>query len=44
MAGVYIAVSVLAISAVVALIEKVFGLNTTPRFNQLPLNRDTLKG
>lgn len=34
MAGVYIAGSVLAISGIVALIEKMFRLNQTPRFNQ----------
>jgi hypothetical protein len=43
MAGVYILAGVLAASAVVALIEKVFGLNTTPRFNQLPAIRDIPK-
>jgi hypothetical protein len=31
MAGVYIAAAVLAISAVVALIEKVFGVDPTPK-------------
>lgn len=40
MAGVYILAGVLAASAVVALIEKAFGLNATPRFNQLPAIRD----
>jgi intracellular septation protein A len=30
MAGVYIAAAVLAVSAIVALIEKLFGLNQTP--------------
>lgn len=41
MAGVYILLAVLGISAVVALIEKAFGLNTEPRFHQMPAIRDT---
>lgn len=35
MAGVYIAVAVFVISAIVAVIEKVFGLNQTPRPHQI---------
>ena len=34
MSGVYIAGGVLAVSVVVAAVEKIFGLNTRPRFNQ----------
>jgi intracellular septation protein A len=44
LAGVYMAAGVLAVSAVVAMIEKTFGLNTTPRFNQIIQHRDTSNG
>lgn len=43
MAGVYIAVAVLAISAVVAIIEKVLGLNSGPRPHQVIIKRDIPK-
>lgn len=43
MAGVYIAVAVFVISAIVAVIEKVFGLNQTPRPHQvIQATRSTL--
>jgi len=43
MAGVYIAAAVLGISAVVAIIEKVLGLNSAPRPHQRPVIRDAME-
>jgi hypothetical protein len=43
MAGVYILAGVLAASAVVALIEKAFGLNTTPRSINFPQSETSQK-